>query len=453
MNEGLTDLSRRDVRFHTMRREIYYIFILLLVSWTLSNGSTPNEKFSRQREEVSADTLARLLSLGYEISLNECNIMGRFVYHGRVQKTFLVINSVFKNAFDFGNAIFSEDLYLEGSTFLDSVSFDNARFGGFTESNRSVSFTRVKFEGPVSFSNIKFLLTTYFNEATFKQYANFANTTFSKHTDFWGTTFEGYADFVRVRFNDYAGFTDANFDALTKYQRHDAKGSFDGSHLPSVNFRNATLSKIIMDPDSISAFSMSSLAFAKGLRELRFYRPEVLSIIKSYYRLNHYRQAEREITCAIKRKDQNSIEKIAFDYTSEYGSNFIRPIKILFGIWVVCSVIYFCLFRIRGKSGLMITTTSFNNGGQSIVKREVINEYVSPKLFSNIGYAFLFSLISTFNIGFRDYDFGRIIRLLLTREKDFRPTGLLRTFSAIQAIVSVFLIVLWIFSYFGRPFD
>ena len=67
--------------------------------------------------------------------------------------------------------------------------------------------------------------------------------------------------------------------------------------------------------------------------------------------------------------------------------------------------------------------------------------------------AMMFSLMSTFNIGFRGLDFGRWIRLLLKREYDIKPVGWARTVSGVQSLISVYLIGLWVLTYFGRPFD
>jgi len=62
--------------------------------------------------------------------------------------------------------------------------------------------------------------------------------------------------------------------------------------------------------------------------------------------------------------------------------------------------------------------------------------------------AFLFSLISVFDIGF-----GRWIRMLQPRDFDVRAPGWMRTVSGIQSLLGVALVALSILSYFGHPFD
>ena len=69
-----------------------------------------------------------------------------------------------------------------------------------------------------------------------------------------------------------------------------------------------------------------------------------------------------------------------------------------------------------------------------------------------LGTAFLFSMMSTFNIGFREFTFGQWIRMLQTREFDIRARGWMRTVSGIQSLLGIALVALSLLSYFGHPF-
>jgi hypothetical protein len=70
-----------------------------------------------------------------------------------------------------------------------------------------------------------------------------------------------------------------------------------------------------------------------------------------------------------------------------------------------------------------------------------------------LGTAFLFSLMSVFNIGFREFNFGRWIRMMQTREFDIGARGWMRTVSGIQSLLGVALVTLALLSYFGHPFE
>jgi hypothetical protein len=64
-----------------------------------------------------------------------------------------------------------------------------------------------------------------------------------------------------------------------------------------------------------------------------------------------------------------------------------------------------------------------------------------------------FSAMSAFNIGFRDINFGRWLRLLTKRDYDIKALGWARTVAGFQSLISVYLIALWVLTYFGRPFE
>ena len=67
--------------------------------------------------------------------------------------------------------------------------------------------------------------------------------------------------------------------------------------------------------------------------------------------------------------------------------------------------------------------------------------------------AALFSLMTTFNIGFRELNFGRWIRMIQPREFDIKARGWPRVVSGVQSLLSVGLVALSLLSYFGRPFE
>jgi hypothetical protein len=63
-----------------------------------------------------------------------------------------------------------------------------------------------------------------------------------------------------------------------------------------------------------------------------------------------------------------------------------------------------------------------------------------------------FSLMSAFNIGFRDINFGRWLRLLTRKQFDIKAVGWARVVAGWQSLISVYLLALWVLTYFSRPF-
>ena len=68
-------------------------------------------------------------------------------------------------------------------------------------------------------------------------------------------------------------------------------------------------------------------------------------------------------------------------------------------------------------------------------------------------YALYFSILSAFHFGWRDLNVGNWIARIQQREYALRPTGWVRIVSGVQSLISVYLIAMWVLTYFGRPFD
>jgi hypothetical protein len=64
-----------------------------------------------------------------------------------------------------------------------------------------------------------------------------------------------------------------------------------------------------------------------------------------------------------------------------------------------------------------------------------------------------FSLLSAFHLGWREFNVGTWIARVQSREYTLRATGWVRTVSGIQSLLSVYLLAVWVLTYFGRPFE
>ena len=64
-----------------------------------------------------------------------------------------------------------------------------------------------------------------------------------------------------------------------------------------------------------------------------------------------------------------------------------------------------------------------------------------------------FSLLSAFSLGWRELNVGTWIARVQSREYVLRATGWVRTVSGLQSLLSVYLLALWVLTYFGRPFE
>ena len=74
------------------------------------------------------------------------------------------------------------------------------------------------------------------------------------------------------------------------------------------------------------------------------------------------------------------------------------------------------------------------------------------RLSRALGLGLLFSLLSAFNIGWRELNVGNWISRQ-PREYTLRATGWVRVVAGAQSLLGVYILALWVLAYFGRPFE
>ena len=80
-------------------------------------------------------------------------------------------------------------------------------------------------------------------------------------------------------------------------------------------------------------------------------------------------------------------------------------------------------------------------------------ERLHPKgWWRRLGIALQFSTVSAFNLGWRDLNVGTWLSRLQTRDYALQATGWVRTVAGFQSLISVYLLAMWVLTYFGRPF-
>jgi uncharacterized protein YjbI with pentapeptide repeats len=282
-----------------------------------------------------------------------------------------------------------------------------------------------------------------------------------------------------------------------------------GADLNGAFLLGAHLGRAVFEPKSLP--ELRGIAAAKDLELVTYYtNPDALVQLRKQFQDGGFRDQERKITYALKRRetelsctkcmsrklphdeafnsglvDENSpraivsssdsllancgsfvLNKLFFDWTCQYGMSPGRPLIVGFLLWLVCSFLYFGFMHTSGRAGL------YRIYAQSIGKERSARpraERISiQKKASSVGArsrrdwlwreclllrtSMFFSLMSAFNIGFRDINFGRWLRLLTRHEFDIKAVGWARVVAGWQALISVYLIALWLLTYFGRPF-
>ena len=158
----------------------------------------------------------------------------------------------------------------------------------------------------------------------------------------------------------------------------------------------------------------------------------------------------------MRRNDASFWELVLFDWTSEYGSNPTRALLLVVVLLVPCTLFYLGSLYTGSESGLYLLTAAqkVTTGKEPVSVSQLQYGQGGPRrrLSGALGYAFFFSLMSTFNIGFRQWNFGRWIRLVMPKEFDIKAHGWPRVVSGLQSLLSVGLLALALLSYFGDPF-
>jgi uncharacterized protein YjbI with pentapeptide repeats len=246
-------------------------------------------------------------------------------------------------------------------------------------------------------------------------------------------------------------------------------GNLSGAKLWHANLSNAEFEpKDLPDTDSI--------AYAKNLSQMCYkISPQALVKLRKAFKEGGYYQQEREITYVIQRsateklfgkfdkKDKEKKDKkkfasffeamfryVFFDLTCRWGMVPGRALLILLILIPVFAIPYVIALRLPGQNGIWRKWADdrirFDLG-----TKEPIRLYASWLHAPALG--FYFSVLSAFNIGWRELNVGNWIQRLQAKEYTLMATGWVRTVSGVQSLISAYLLAIWALTYFGRPFE
>jgi len=456
---------------------VWYDLLILLAGSNICAGVCGN--IDTTLKVIKADSIITLVTDGKPVDFDRHLIQGPLkLENSKIKGKFTLVSCTFMDAVcinkcDFDTAVtliiknscMRQDFLVTECNINNSAYFDNDTCAGAME------FNGTTFYGPASFKAVNCGGGVGFNAATFEDTAYFVSANFLNEITFRGAKFNGYADFRYVRFCGIADFSMSAFlggrgENCFADQRH--SGTFSGATLDSGSFYKADISNVVFSPESLGAFTMGHMIRAEGLDKLfQDDRPEQIARLKTYFRDNCARQREREITCAINRQEQGFLKKALFDCPFKYGASLSRPFLFVAGIYILATVLYYILLRFLRRGGMIFFGKEIVMlNGEARRESETINEYIEKvarlpiwrreRLGGEIKIIIMiltFSLISTFNLGFRDYDFARWLRLMWFHNVEFKADGAVRLIAGVQSLLSVLLMVLGLLFYYGRFFD
>lgn len=265
-----------------------------------------------------------------------------------------------------------------------------------------------------------------------------------------------------------------------------------GAKLRETNLKDCILRDVegfplFYEPKAGCPPYIPSIAKFSDLKKLTFEKsPHGLVDLREGFKKFGYRKQEREITYALKNtqrrklwndKESSILDKLEslfyflfFELTCQYGMKPGRPLLILIGLIPFFSFFYlFALGTKRKKAGIWLVFPKGRVPKTTEERPFKLSAKFPPRALPNgklrktklrmlrwfrvIRIALYFSMLSAFSIGWRELNVGNWITRLQRREYFLRSTGWVRTVSGIQSLSSVYLLALWVLTYFGRPFE
>ena len=151
---------------------------------------------------------------------------------------------------------------------------------------------------------------------------------------------------------------------------------------------------------------------------------------------------------------------LLFEWPTGWGLYYGRSVKILFALIILMSFVHLTplvrsdsketssgIYRIWPRGRIEKVGDKYETAGDEIVER------LHPKGWAAIRFALYFSVLSAFQIGWRDLNVGSWIARLQSQEYFLRGRGWIRSVSGAQSLVSVYLLAMWALAYFRRPFQ
>lgn len=248
---------------------------------------------------------------------------------------------------------------------------------------------------------------------------------------------------------------------LTRADLTEAK--FFTANLMDAEFFDANLSGVVFEPKTNPAAYL--IAYARGLDHLAFsVDSAALIMLRKNFFDGGFNDQGKLVNAAFHRHDQGIPQALLFDWTCEWGVSWLRPLGLVGLMSLLCTAIYWVGLHFEQKGGLRLVAGTTRKGKERMLRIRIRLSQVSPhttqakrvlqrmrREIRGLGTAFLFSLLSAFNLGFQSFNLGQWMRMLQPREFDIRAQGWIRTVAGIQSLLGLMLLVLSVLSYFGHP--
>ncbi|NKB46323.1 MAG: hypothetical protein GKR77_00845 [Legionellales bacterium] len=250
------------------------------------------------------------------------------------------------------------------------------------------------------------------------------------------------------------------------------RANLDRAQLTDADLTQADLAYARYQPELNTMPNVITLATAKHLDTIQFdsdWGIPALTELRSAYMDNGMRQMERQVTALVKTSQMKSawqrggygyveaiFSYILFYLPSHYGADPGRPLRIFLIAMILFTLPYWFALQLgnRRHAIWVIWQTPYHHH-QVLAGRQIHRQHHHKwKRHLHLWrVACYFSLITSFQIGWQDFNISNWITRLQHKDYRLQATGWVRFIAGSQALLSAYLIVLWAFTYFGRPFN
>jgi uncharacterized protein YjbI with pentapeptide repeats len=249
--------------------------------------------------------------------------------------------------------------------------------------------------------------------------------------------------------------------------------------LTKVKLAYADLTNALYAPASESPYPY--VAGIRGLSTVRIPPGEEVGLVQLRMLLQDagLRDLEREATYSVERLRTSvrltsvKLKKfrwldgifrlVAFDWTTAYGLHPGRALWLVVLLWMVFVPVYWCsiqfppptqvsgIYRVFLKGAIDESPSSHPIHPPLVEKART--DRVQETGVQALRTAAYFSFLSVTNIGFQQFTLSDWIRRVGQQDATLQAVGLVHAVAGFQALMGLYLLAIWVLTYFGRPFQ